>query len=155
MTPIRNIISNLFKRFLTARNVQDYDGAYDDVPIKYIKAKKKYWEYIFDHKTTIDGNVYLCFISRDDSWFLWGDILVFDGESGTEIGRASYGLPKEDSPLKAAVDVRKDMRRKGVASNIYIWIESLTGKKLHPDLPHSKDAELFWANPNRRFGFDK
>lgn len=31
----------------------------------------------------------------------------------------------------------------------------MTGEKLYPDTPHSKSAEAFWNNPNRKFGFDK
>jgi len=57
--------------------------------------------------------------------------------------------------MKATIDVRGDKRRLGIASNIYQWIEKLTGYKLYPDTPHSKSAEAFWGNPNRKFGFDK
>ena len=121
-----------------------------------LNVKKKCWEYeTFDNKKVIDGNIYLHFISKDDVWFLWGNVLVFDGENGTEIGRAGYGLPKENSLLKAAVHVSKNKQRMGIASNIYEWIEELTGRKLHPDIPHSKSAEAFWNNPKRKFGFDK
>ena len=57
--------------------------------------------------------------------------------------------------MKASIDVRSDKRRLGIASNIYQWIEKLTGYKLYPDTPHSKSAEALWNNPNRKFGFDK
>ena len=121
-----------------------------------LNVKKKCWEYEnFDNKKVIDGNIYLHFISKDDVWFLWANVLVFDGENGTEIGRAGYGLPNENSQLKAAIHVCKNKRRTGIASNIYEWIEELTGRKLYPDIPHSKNAEAFWNNPNRKFGYDK
>ena len=73
----------------------------------------------------------------------------------TEIANASYGKPKETSLMKASIDVRSDKRRLGIASNIYQWIEKLTGDKLYPETPHSKSAESLWNNPNRKFGFDK
>lgn len=31
------------------------------------------------------------------------------------------------------IDVRGDKRKKGIASNIYKWIEELTGDEIQPD----------------------
>lgn len=84
-----------------------------------------------------------------------GQIIVFDNSDGTEIANATYGKVKKDSLMKATIDVRSDKRRNGIASNIYQWIENLSGYKLYPESPHSKSAEALWTNPNRKFGFDK
>lgn len=54
--------------------------------------------------------------------------------------------------MKASVDVRPDKRRMGIASEMYEWIEELTGEILYPDTPHSKSAEKLWAQPSKKFG---
>jgi len=126
--------------------------AYDDVSIDYVKTLKKVDDYEYNDKIIIDGNIYLNIVSSDDDWFLWGKIKVFDKSDGTEICNASYGKENIDSPMKASIDVRGDKRRSGIASNTYQWIEKLTGYKLHPDTPHSKSAQAFWGNPDRKFG---
>ncbi len=135
--------------------------AYDDVPMEYIKRKKKLSEYTdYTDKTSIDGYEYLNFREKDhpspqgDNWFLWGMIIVFD-QDGTEVANSSYGKFRPRSTMTASIDVRPDKRRQGIASNIYQWIEKLTGETLHPDLPHSPSAKALWASPNRKFGVGK
>jgi len=144
MDKIRNILRRILKE------------GYNGVTIDHVKSKKKVGDYKnYTDKTIINGNTYLNTSQKDDDWFLWGEVIVFDKEDGTEIANASYGKEKEDSPLKASIDIRPDKRRGGIASNIYKWIEKTSGFKLHPDTPHSKAAEALWNNPNREFGFDK
>lgn len=127
--------------------------AYDDVSMDYIKSRKKLSDYQgYDNKMVIGDNTYLNFTTKDDSWFLYGEITVFDNKDETEIANSSYGKPREHSYMKATIDVRSDKRRTGIASNIYTWIEKLTGHKLYPDTLHSKSAEALWNNPNRNFG---
>ena len=124
--------------------------------MEYIKSKKKLSEYKnYDNKIVINNNTYLNFIDKNDDWFLWAYIYVFDNEDGTEIANAYYGKEHKYSILKSTIDVRKDKRRTGIASNIYQWIENLTGYKLYPDIPNSKSAQALWNNPNRKFGYDK
>ena len=131
------------------------EEGYDDVSLDYVKSKKKLHEYKdYDNKKVIDNYTYLNF-NRNDQWYLYSEIYVFDNEDGSEVANANYGKPSKNSPMKAAVDVRKDKRRIKIASNIYMWIEELTGEKLYPDIPHSKSAEKLWSNPKRKFGFDK
>lgn len=136
--------------------VNDFlNESYDDVSIDSIKKHKKLSDYKnYKDKIVINGNTYLNFI-EDDDWFLWGYIIVFDNSDETEVANASYGKLKETSNMTAAIDVRPDKRRMGIASNIYEWIEKLTGYKLHPESKHSPSAEALWNNPKRKFGFDK
>jgi hypothetical protein len=163
MNILKNIIDTTIDEYLNENRLRDINEAYDDVSyvdlhqyIEYIKSKKKLSEYNnYDNKIIIKNNTYLNFIEKDFDWFLWGQIYVFDNEDGTEIANGSYGKEKEYSNMKATIDVRGDKRRTGIASNIYQWIEKLTGDKLHPDTPHTKSAEALWNNPNRKFGFDK
>lgn len=158
---IRVIINESFKTkpgqlFWDKYSSENIKEAYDDVSMDYIKSLKKLNDYNnYNDKIVIGNNTYLNLLSKNDSWFLWGKIIVFDNEDGTEIANADYGKEKENSLMKATIDVRKDKRRTGIASNIYQWIEKLTGDKLYPDIPHSKSAEALWNNPNRKFGFDK
>ena len=133
--------------------LKSINEAYDDVSLDMIKKNiKKLESYpTYDNKKVIDNYTYLNFKTNDD-WFIWSDIKVFDNEDGTEIGRSSYGKLIETSSLKATIDVRSDKRRNNIASNIYEWIEELTGYILQPDIPHSKSAQSLWNNPNRNFG---
>jgi len=146
---------NTLRDFIKTNLRKSLNEAYDNVPIDYIKNQKKLNDYTnHNDKIVIGDNTYLNFISNDD-WHIWGKIVVFDNLDGTEIANASYGKQTQASPLKASIDVRNDKRRQGIASNIYQWIETLTGDKLYPDTPHSKSAEALWNNPERKFGFDK
>jgi hypothetical protein len=151
MITLKKLVKNIIRETLN----KNLNEAYDDVSMDYIKSRKKLGDYKnYKDKITINNNTYLNFIEKDE-WFLWGSIYVFDNEDGVEIANATYGKITENSPMKASIDVRGDKRRVGIASNIYEWIEKLTGYKLYPETPHSKSAELFWGNPNRKFGFDK
>jgi len=127
----------------------DISEAYDDVNMDIIKNKKKLGEYTkYNDKIVVDNNTYLNIIDVEfnriiGNWFTWAQIIVFDNTDGTEIANASYGKHTEDTPMKSTIDVRSDKRRIGVASNIYTWIEQLTGSTLYPDVPHSKSAQAF------------
>ena len=152
---LRKFISTTICEYLSKNRLQNVNEAYDDVSMDYIKSRKKLSDYNnYDNKITVNNNTYLNFIEKDD-WFLWGSVYVFNNEDGTEISNATYGKITENSPMKASIDVRKDKRRLGIASNVYQWIEKLSGYKLYPESPHSESAEALWNNPNRKFGFDK
>jgi len=152
---VRNFIVTTIRKYLNENRIRNVNEAYDDVSMDYIKSRKKLSDYNnYQDKITINNNTYLNFIEKDD-WFLWGSIYVFDNEDGTEIANATYGMVKESSPMKASIDVRNDKRRMGIASNVYQWVEKLSGYKLYPESPHSNSAEALWTNPNRKFGFDK
>jgi len=156
MKDLRKFIKTTIREYLNENRLRNINEAYDDVSMDYIKSLKKLDDYSdYNDKIVIGGNTYLNIIPKNDYWFLWGKIIVFDNSDGTEIGNATYGKKKQNSLMKASIDVRSDKRRTRIASNIYEWIEKLTGEKLYPDTPHSKSAEALWNNPNRKFGFDK
>ena len=144
-TSIFKIISEAVKNFM--------EEGYDDVSMEYIKGLKRSSEHEdFEDKITIGDITYLNFNLREKGYLVFGKILAFDNKDGTEVGSCLYGKESDDARMVATIDVRKDKRRQGIASNIYSWIEELTGYKLSPDTPHSKSAAAFWANPNRKFG---
>ena len=156
MVNLKQTIKTVIRDFLNENRLRNLNEGYNHVSIEYIKSRDKLSDYYnYDDKIVIKNNTYLNFTEKEDEWFLYGTIYVFDNEDETEIANASYGKIKEYSDMKATIDVRGDKRRQGIASNIYQWIEKLTGYKLHPDIPHSKAAEQFWNSPNRKFGFDK
>ena len=130
--------------------------AYDDIGIDFAKTKLKKLDTYnnYKDKKVINGITYLHFKEADD-WHLWGNITAFDNADGTEVANASYGKVRENDRMVGTIDVRPDMRRKGIASNIYQWVEELTGEKLYPDIPHSDSAAKLWGNSNRKFGYDK
>jgi len=131
---IRKIIRVILREFV-------FKESYDDVSIDFTKNKQKMWDYDdFVDKKEIGDFTYLNFV-RNDSWYLCGNILVFENSDGTEVANAFYGKKNKDDPMKSTIDVRPDKRRLGIASNIYQWIEELTGNILYPDMPHSKKAE--------------
>jgi len=140
---------------LIKEEISTFNEGYDDMSMEDNMNRKKLSEYNdYDDKMVLNNMTYLNFLEKEprfDPWFLWGQIKVFDPD-GIEIANASYGKKNEYSQLKASIDVRGDKRRQGIASNIYEWIEKLTGETLYPDVPHSKPAEKFWNNPNRKFG---
>jgi hypothetical protein len=149
MFNIKEIIINVAENFLIEERLGE---GYDNVSIDYIKNQKKLDDYKnYKDKIVINNNTYLNFIENDE-WFLWGQIKVFDNEDGTEIANSTYGKITQHSVMNPTVDVRSDKRRQGIASNMYRWIEELTGYELYPDTPHSKSAEALWGNPNRKFG---
>ncbi|MFW6242891.1 MAG: hypothetical protein ACOC2W_01920 [bacterium] len=147
---------NNVKKIILEEYHNTISEGYDDVSMDYIKNKRKKLQdyYNYDDKKTIDNFTYLNFNNVDDSedFYMFNQILVFDNEDGTEVANASYGKENENDKLVVSIDVRPDKRRKKIASNIYEWIEKLTNETIHPDKPHTKDAELFWKNPNRKFG---
>lgn len=161
MTNLRETIKTTIRDFLNENRLRNLNEGYDNVSIDYIKSKEKLSDYNnYDDKIVINNNTYINFTEKEGDedeyqWFLYGTIYVFDNEDGTEIANATYAKIKEHSDMVASIGVRGDKRRQGIASNIYQWIEKLTGYKLHPDIPHTKSAEQFWNSPNRKFGFDK
>jgi GNAT superfamily N-acetyltransferase len=144
-------MKNFIKKLLRESLSRIKEG-YDDVGIERVKSNPKLADqHGFTDKIENDGYTYLHYPENDD-WHLWGNIKVFDNSDGTEVANSSYGKPTEESPMKGTIDVRPDKRRMGIGSKMYMWIEQLTGEKLHPDTPHSKSAEKMWANPKRKFG---
>jgi GNAT superfamily N-acetyltransferase len=132
--------------------------SYEDVGIDYVKNRlKKLNDYQdYTNKKVVNGITYLNFPNEyPDDWYIWNSIKAFDNADGTEVGNVSYGKPKERDVIKATIDVRPDKRRLGIGSNMYKWIEELTGEKLYPDVPHSQLAAKFWNSPKRTFGYDK
>ena len=147
---VLNIIKEEINKFVSE--------SYEDVGIDYImndsKKLKDYQDY--KNKKIVNGITYLNFASTfDDDWYIWNTIKAFDNIDGTEVGNVSYGKQKENDILKATIYVRPDKRRLGIGSNMYKWIEELTGEKLYPDAPHSQLAAKFWNSPKRTFGYDK
>ena len=127
--------------------------AYNSFSIDDIKKHKKLSEYTnYTDKKIIDEITYLHFPSIDDEWFLWGTIMAFDNNDGTEVGNATYGKQYTGSTMKGSIDVRPDMRRNKIGSTMYEFIEEVTGETLYPDLPHSTSASMLWNNKNRKFG---
>jgi len=125
---------------------------YGDVSLEYTKKSKKLSDYNYSDKKDIGDFVLLNFKKKDKDWYLFDSIMAFDKFDGTEVANASYGKQHKHSVLKSTIDVRPDKRRLGIASEIYKWIEELTGEIIHPEPSHSESAEKFWSQPNRKFG---
>ncbi len=127
--------------------------SYEDVGIDYVLNQLKRLDSYtnFRNKKVLGDYTYLEFAV--DKYPDDGSIKVFDNSDGTEVAQSYYDKEYKSSPYyKASIDVRPDKRRQKIATNIYTWIEELTGGKLQPDLPHSDKASKFWAQPNRPFG---
>jgi len=121
--------------------------AYDDISMDQIRKMKNFKDYTDYDDSKVEGDIGYIHIQRNDpEWLIWGDVKAFDIKDGTEIANASYGKQYKTDKLKASIDVRSDFRRKGIATQIYNWIEELTHERLYPDTPHSPSAEKFWLN---------
>jgi GNAT superfamily N-acetyltransferase len=59
---------------------------------------------------------------------------------------------EDDDKIVCAVDVRPDVRRQGIASQMYQFVEKITGKVVYPEKNHSASANKFWNQQNRKFG---
>jgi hypothetical protein len=129
---------------------------YDDVSIDYIKNKVSKLDNYLNYKQKDLGDFVLVADMYDEekakNYGLLGQILAFDKNDKTEIGSATFGFDYKNGPLKGAIDVRPDFRRKKVATQMYVFIEELTGLKIQPEAKHSDSAEKFWNQPNRPFG---
>jgi hypothetical protein len=125
-----------------------------DMGMNYIKNKiKKLDQYPESLQRKKIGDIVLINEPPSTPYDDMGKIHAFDVNDGTEIGNSSYGYTsKRSTTLKATIDVRPDWRRRGVATEIYKFIEEITGDKLWPDYPHSPSAEKFWKQSNRPFG---
>jgi len=65
------------------------------------------------------------------------------------VGTLFYGPDVKDPTevgIKGAVGVAPDMRRRGIATNMYDMGEEVTGEVFKPDIPHSPDAQAFWKS---------
>jgi hypothetical protein len=150
MRNVVNLINEEIRKFL----FESYEDVGIDYVINDLKKLNDYHDY--DNKKVVNDITYLNFASTfDDDWYIWNTIKAFDNTNGTEVGNVSYGKQKQTDLLKATVDVRPDKRRLGIATNMYKWIEELTGEKIYPDVPHSQLAAKFWGSPDRTFGHDK
>jgi hypothetical protein len=131
---------------------------YNHVSLDYVKNKKPKLDRYKNFKQKNIGDFVLIsdMYSEDEikRFGLLGQILVFDKNDNTEIGNSSFGF-NEEGILKASIDVRPDFRRKGVGTQMYLYIEELTGLKITPSPKHSSDAEKFWNQSNRPFGLDE
>lgn len=139
MMKMCDILNEIFK--------EKIGEAYDDLPLDYfLHQAKKFKDYTgYSDQMKKNGFVFLHF-SKNDDWYLYGDIKVFNEEDGTEIANATYGKQHKYEDLKGSLDVRSDFRRNKIATIMYDWIEELNKEELKPDLPHSPSAASFWSN---------
>lgn len=75
---------------------------------------------------------------------LAGQVFAIETSTHEVVGDAMGFI--DGDKLVGTVEVRKDMRRKGVATIMYDLIEKESGMKFRPDDSHTKDAENFWKN---------
>ena len=75
---------------------------------------------------------------------LAGQIFAIDSASDEVIGDAMGFIV--DGQLVGTVEVRKDFRRKGIATLMYDQIEKESGLKFRPDDSNTNDAAAFWKN---------
>jgi GNAT superfamily N-acetyltransferase len=92
------------------------------------------------------------FFDASDSDGVFKDAAYYDND-GNVIGTLFSG-PDADGKWVGSVEVRPDMRRKGVATALYDEMERLSGAKMKPADKNSEDAKKFWqsrqGNPERK-----
>ncbi len=126
---------------------------YDDVGIEYIKTKPKLSSYRPIKKIKFK-NFIICQLDIDKGPYSpLIDIMAFDATDETEVARCSaFREDAESDKIVCAVDVRPDVRRQGIASRMYEFVEKITGKVVYPEKHHSAFANKFWNQQNRKFG---
>ncbi len=89
----------------------------------------------------------------DDWGNLWG--LRVDAWSGRKkVGHASFGFDGRKTLRPQYVEVEKEFRRKGVATQMYEYAEKLTGRKIKKSHDLTDDGKAFWRGNTypKRFG---
>lgn len=81
---------------------------------------------------------------------LAGQIFAIDAKSDEVVGDAMGFIV--DGMLVGTVEVRKDFRRKGIATIMYDQIEKESGLKFRPDDSHTSDAAAFWKSRSQKKG---
>jgi len=61
-------------------------------------------------------------------------------------------LEPMDDDGKPSVNVASEHRRKGVASAMYEYAESISDVKVIPSQGRTDEGKAFWKQPNRKFG---
>ena len=103
--------------------------------IKNATLTKKFKDYILTYEK---------FDEKTRDWLnLYGEILAFHIKSKQEVANSTWG---EDNGMEATIDVHPNHQRKGVATQIYSWIEEIEGRELSRGSIQSDDAKAFWKN---------
>lgn len=105
-------------------------------------------------------------LEQRDDWKNKGYSFVQDGsleseffvrvndKEGNEVGSASF-INKGKNIVPQSVIVKGENQRQGLANQLYIRAEELSGKVLKPSKNQSTIAKKFWAQKNRPFGNEK
>jgi GNAT superfamily N-acetyltransferase len=84
------------------------------------------------------------------------DIKVFAFHGSRLVGEAIFSIYKHKryngKPYCFSVKVDPNFRRKGVATQMYLYAEKHYGEKLVPSVNQSEDSKALWSNPTRKFG---
>lgn len=84
------------------------------------------------------------------------DIIVYAYDGSRVVAKAIFGMYPfkryKGHPYCFSVKVDEDYRRKGVATQMYLYAEKHYGKKLAPSANQSEDSKALWNDPNRKFG---
>jgi GNAT superfamily N-acetyltransferase len=81
----------------------------------------------------------------------YATIIAVDGNK--VVGSLFYGRERpSDETLKGAIEVRPEYRRQGIATELYVWAEQLSGLSFLPDEPHTEAAQALWGQKSRPFG---
>ena len=75
---------------------------------------------------------------------------VIAKDSNGDVIGTLYAGEHSDGKMVGSVEVRPDYRRKGVATEMYNYMEEVTGKKLKPAKKNSEDAQAFWSDRNKK-----
>jgi GNAT superfamily N-acetyltransferase len=82
-----------------------------------------------------------------------GDATILAVDGNKVVGSLFYGKERpSDETLKGAIEVRPEYRRQGIATELYVWAEQLSGLGFLPDEPHTEAAQALWGQKSRPFG---
>lgn len=119
-----------------------YPKGKDSMNSKLKKATltKKYKQYTL---------IYEKFDEKTRNWLnLWGEIVTFEKKTGIEVANSTWGL--DGKKFEATIDVHPSHQRRGIATQIYSWIEEIEGRELGRGSVQSDDAKAFWSNREKK-----
>lgn len=134
-----------------------FKESYSDMGVEKVKTYPKLQTYKYVSKKIIkvkENRKFTLIVippELDNPYSPLFSIKGFDKLDNTEVANANI-YRNDKNKLVTTIDVREDVRRLGIATEIYKYIEKYSGEKIYPEKTHTAKANSFWNQPNRKFG---
>lgn len=139
--------------FLIRRIVRRYAASLSDSPEKWKGLTKQFATKHFPKSKDFRGFTLHWTPQRGDPGYFDMAATLEDGQVVAWLYYGPWNADDTSEDLEGAIEVHPEYRRQGLSSAMYQWAEQISGKKFKPAESHSTDAEKFWAQKHRPFGY--